>query len=370
MRVDSSSSSFIALANGRQSAAFSGSNLTQLANGSAAAQLGVRPGSVPGSYQPVYETKAKLVKEDITETRDVTRSEAIYEDQAVTETRAVFEDRAVFESRDISATVLEGDRSIASVKSLSQAGIDVGADLALRVGDGSTAVIRFDSKSRITVQTSSGSQSFDFNSGTGSFTKALVAAFESVDGLSASVTDDGRLKLETADAQTLRIADVQNSWYDRSGSPLDALGLDAGTTQAKVVATEQVQVGTERVQVGTETLVTGSMRVKVGEQQIVVGQETVVTGQTTRMEPAKRVLVGLQDSDAPGVGALSILDKLAAGGLPAGYVEALFGILEGHDGQPGEGEVRATYAQSSDEPASTDTALPREDDEQSSALPE
>jgi hypothetical protein len=354
MRVGLETSNLVAIANNRRaSPAAGGTSLTQLANTGAATRMGVRPGSLPGSYQPVYEVKEKRITEAVTETRDITRSEAVYEDRAVTETRAVYADRAVYEDRDIRTTVVEGDRSISGARSLAQAGIDVGADLSVRVGDGATATIEFESKSRITVKVGSKTARFDFDAKPGAFTDAVVAAFNSIEGLSASLTPEGRLKLETRDAQTLRIADVANGWFDWSGSPLDALGLDAGTTRSQVVGSERVQVGTERVQVGTETIITGSTRVQIGERQVVVGQETVVTGTTTRTEPGQRVLVGLQDSTAPGVGSLSLLDKLKGGGLPAGYVEALFGILESHESEPSESEVRAVYAETTDDAEKT-----------------
>ncbi|HEV7417186.1 MAG TPA: hypothetical protein VGN98_13595 [Tianweitania sediminis] len=355
MRVESVKSNLVTLVNQRQvAAAKAGNSLTSLANSGASAQLGIRQGAMPGTYQPIYEKAVKEIREDVTETRDVTRTEAVFEERAITQERAIFAEEAVYEDRELRATTVAGDRSLDSIRSLTQANIETGADLAVRVGDGGYAVITFESRSSISVRDGSGTTRYEFDSNKGSFADAVVAAFDGIEGLSASLDERGQLQLQTDDAQDLRIADVAPSWFNRTGSPLAALGLEAGTTQAQVVGVEKVQVGTRQVQVGTEMVVVGSEQVQVGTRTMVIGQETVVVGTTTRVEPAGRNLVGLTDNDAPGVGSLSLIDKLRGGGLPAGYVEALFGILEGNPASPPSAEeVRTSYAQNADEPRET-----------------
>jgi hypothetical protein len=245
----------------------------------------------------VTETRDVFEDRDITETRDITEEQTLYETRNITETRDItelrdivetqniYETRDVYETIDIHETEVAGTRDLRPYNTLSQAGIDVGAHFSVKVGDGPTAVFRFDQSNRLSVTVSGSTQRFNFTSAAGSMRSAVVDALNSVGGLNASIGADGRLALSTDDAQSLKIAEVANGLLDFSGSPLDNLGLVAGTTNAQVVGQEQVLTGTEQVVVGTEQIV-------IGQESVVIGQETVVTGTETIAVGVEQVVIG------------------------------------------------------------------------------
>ena len=114
-------------------------------------------------------------------------------------------------------------------------------------------------------------------------------ALNSIANLSASITANGKLNLQTSNAQSLTVAEVAGN-----GSPLAELGLTAGTTQASVVGTQQVQVGTEEVVVSQEQYVTGQEQYVTGQEQSVSGQEQYVAGTHQVQVGTEEVVVGTE----------------------------------------------------------------------------
>lgn len=327
-----------------------GLKIASLLNEQAASRLGVVKGKLPGSYEGVYASRERTVEEHVYEKHDivrvdpvyeeraVTETQDVYEQRAVTETRNVYETRAVYEDRAIMGTQVTGTRSLSAFRSASQANIDTGADFSINVGNDPLAVVRFESGSRIAVTVGGSTQRYSYTSADGSFTGALVSALDGIASLSASLTADGKLFLETGNAQSLTIADVANGFLDFSRSPLASLGLAAGTTNASVVGHEQVQTGTEQVLVGTETVTVGTQQVLVGQQTVVTGHEHVQVGETSsvvgtemrhagtakRALEAEMQLVGLKDNGNLGVGRLNLLDGFDLSNLASNPVLALF----------------------------------------------
>ncbi|WDR05157.1 hypothetical protein PSQ90_12770 [Devosia rhodophyticola] len=232
----------------------------------------------------VTEQRAIFGQRDVFETRDVFEERDVFEDRPifetrnVYETRDVFEDRPIYETRDIYETIVDGSRDISSFSNRSASGVDIGADFSVKVGDGSLAVVKFSTNNRIAVTKDGTTTNFNFSTGTGEFGKALVLALDSIEGLDASLSGDGKLGLQTVDAQSLTLASVANGFLDFSGDPFADLGLQAGTTEASVTGTEQVQIGTEQVKIGTEDVLVGTEEVQVGTEQVKIGTEQVKTG--------------------------------------------------------------------------------------------
>lgn len=353
MRIDSGLIQLFA-APGRTHASgvsvFEGLKVASLLNDQAASRLGIVKGKLPGSYEGVYAGRERTVEEDVYEKRDIVRVDPVYEDRAVTEmqdvyeqrdvteTRNVYETRAVYEDRAIEATRVTGTRQLSTFTSPSQANIDIGADFSVKVGNGALAVVKFELGSRIAVTAGGTTQRYSYTSAAGSFSGALVSALDGVADLSASLTADGKLFLETSNAQSLTITDVANGLLDFSRSPLASLGLTAGTTNASVVGHEQVQTGTEQVLVGTETVSFGTEQVLVGQQTVVTGHEQVQVGETSsvvgtemrhagtvkRALEAEMTLVGLKENGNFGVGRLNLLDGFDPSNLASNAVLALF----------------------------------------------
>lgn len=259
----------------------------------------------------VTESRDVFEDRDITETRDITEDRTIYETRDITEmrditelrdileTRDIYETRNVYETRDIRATEVKGGRDLRPYNTLAQAGIDVGADFSIKVGNGSTAVFRFDQSQRLSVTQNGATQRFNFTSAVGSMRAAVVSALSSVNGLNASIDANGRLALSTDNAQSVTISDVANGLLDFSGSPLNNLGLVAGTTHSTVVGqeqvltgTEQVIVGSQQVAVGQESVVVGQETIVIGTEQVAVGTEQIVVGSETVVIGSERVLIG------------------------------------------------------------------------------
>lgn len=334
-----------------------GLKVTSLLNEQAASRLGIVKGKLPGSYEGVYAGRQRTVDEDVYEKHDVVRVDAVYEDRAVTEaqdvyeqravteTRSVYETRALYEDRAIMGTQVTGSRNLSAFRSAAQANIDTGADFSIKVGNDPLAVVKFESGSRIAVTVSGSTQRYSYTSAAGSFRNALVGALDGISNLAASLTTDGKLFLETGNAQSLAIADVANGLLDFSRSPLASLGLTAGTTNASVVGHEQVQTGTEQVLVGTETVTVGTQQVLVGQQTVVTGYEQVQVGETSsvvgtemrhagtvkRALEAEMTLVGLKDNGNFGVGRLNLLDGFDLSKLASNSVLALFRREGGND---------------------------------------
>jgi hypothetical protein len=187
----------------------------------------------------------------------------------------VYETRPVYEQREIRATDVYGTRSLTSYSSFGGAGIDNSANLSIQVGSGSVATVQFKNSTKITVTVDGATQTFSFGANDGTWRTGLVNALNSIANLSAEIAADGTLHLQTANAESLTIADVPNGLLDLSGNPLPSLGLPEGTTESTVVGYEEVQVGTEEVKVGTEQIATGTTQVSLGARSIVVGFERV-----------------------------------------------------------------------------------------------
>lgn len=258
-------------------------------------------------WRPVFETREKFVDRDITEQRsvfeerDVFETRNVYETRDVYETRNIYETRPVYEQQPIYETNVTGTRDLSGYSSVVAAGIDVGADLAVKVGNDSTATVKFTSASQISVTVDGTTTNFTFALTGGDWRNGLLSALSSISGLTADYTSDGKLHLKTSAAQSLTISDLANGPLDFSGSPLGQLGLTAGTTQASVVGynqvqvgTEQVVVGTEQVLVGTEQVLTGTEQVKIGTEQSLVGTENVLIETIRESVGTEEVLVGLE----------------------------------------------------------------------------
>ena len=98
--------------------------------------------------------------------------------------------------------------------------------------------IKFVNATTISVKVNGSVEEFTFGSNDGSFRTGLLDALNSLGGITASYTTDGRLSLEASDGATLTIADIRKA-------PLAKLGLTEGTTNAEVIGYRQVQIGTE-----------------------------------------------------------------------------------------------------------------------------
>lgn len=413
MRIDTS---IAQLTNGRPAVAPQrlSMNLVRAANSHAANRLGIVEGELPGGYRGVFSTGTRKVEDDVFGTRALTRTKNVYEDRPVTETRDVYGMRDITETRDVTETrdivelrdvmgtrdvmmtVVTGTRDLRPYAGTSAAGIANGATFAIAVGDDAGALVKFVSATQITVTRDGQTTQFNHASGGGAYRASLVAALSSIDGLAASQTSDG--KLELVSAETIRIDDgtggsggglladllelvggLLGGLLGQPAGPLAALGLSSGTydpdtlvqqeavvgqeevvvgQQQVVIGQEDVVIGQEEVVVDQETVITGYRQEKVGERDVAVGAERIKTGTETRIEKGERKLVGLT-KDGYGVGYLEILDKLSSGGgLPPGYVDALFGNAgsrAGTDMQGSPWSPSAAYAEA-DSFASRDDA--------------
>ncbi len=228
-------------------------------------------------FTPTFESVARYTTEDVYERRDVIK------------TQDVFETRAVYEEQEVLETKVVGTQDLSEFASVDEAGIERRARFSITVGDGSTAVVKFNSARKITVKVDGVVEEFRFGAKDGSFRFGLQEALNSIEGISASYTDQGKLSIEAADGNTLSIFDVRNS-------PLQQLGLAEGVIDASVVGYQQVQVGTEQVKVGDEEIVTGSETVKVGNKQVLDGYDRELTG-LERVDSASAIIENLLMSD-------------------------------------------------------------------------
>lgn len=255
----------------------------------------------------LFEDRDVVAQRDVLATRDtfamrdIVQQQAVYATRDVYSTRNVYETRAVYTDQAVYDTTLTGTRNLSTFSSISAAGIDIGADLSVKVGTGAAATVKFTQSNKISVTANGTTQDFTFTANDGSFRQALTTALNSISGLSASYTTDGKLKLRTSNAQSLHIADVANGLLDFSRSPLSALGLAAGTTNAVLTGYNRVQTGTETVLTGQEqyvsgqeTYVSGYQNVVTGQEQYVSGQETYVAGTETYVAGTERVKTGTE----------------------------------------------------------------------------
>lgn len=299
----------------------------------------------------VFEEEAIEETRDILAERDIVEERVRYVSRDVTETRDVFEDRAILQTR------LEGTKSLSGAGGITAAGVAVGSSFSVAVGQGSAATIAFTGTTKLTVTQNGTTTEFRFKATDGSFKDALIQGLNTVSGLSAALTTDGRLELKSG-SERLALANVNGS------TALSGLGLQAGTTdpavvgyeriktgtEQVVVGTEQVADGTEQVVVGRETYVAGTEVVRVGSRQVKVGEEEVVTG-TARvkvgtdrvLEGHTREIIALERTGLPSLLAPSS-DKRAAAALPTSIVDMVAGIVKSRDDMFSEAEGRSAYS--------------------------
>ena len=270
------------------------------------------------SFSPSFEFVARSSTEDVFAQKDVI------------ENRDVFETRPVYEDQEILETKIQGSRDLSGFASLSEAGIRRGARFSMTVGDGPLAKVKFVDARKISVKVDGSVQKFTFRSNDGSFRAGLLDALNSIDGLAASYTKDGRLSLETSDGASLTLANMGKS-------PLARLGLREGTIDPEVIGYQQVQVGTERVKVGERTVVVGTETVKVGTKQVADGYD--------------RELTGFARSDLFNVESLTA--KLADDSFtsPSKYAELLFGVV------PAEANANSPFVSSAEAKSAYDATL-------------
>jgi hypothetical protein len=272
-------------------------------------QAAGRPGLSSGvpALRALVDDLELSVERAIYGTVDVFETQPVYETRDVYATRDVYETRPVYEQRDIRATIVTGTRDLSGFARFSHAGIGNGADFSIQVGSGASTTIKFASSTRITATVNGTTTNFNFASSGGEWRAGLLSALNGIADLTAQFTSDGRLELQTSDAQSLTIADVANGFFDFSDSPLASLGLAAGTTQSSVVGTEQVQVGTEEVVVGQEQYVAGQEQVEVGTEQVKVGTEQAEIGTLQLSAGTRAITVGF-DRVAGSGGAVGVDD--------------------------------------------------------------
>jgi hypothetical protein len=244
--------------------------------------------------RPVYETREIFATRDVFEDRDLYEARDVLEARDVFETRDVYEVRPVHEKQPVHETHVYGTRDIDNFAKTRAAGIDLGADLALKVGDAAAADVKFVGNKKISVSVGGSSTDFAFDGNAGSFSAGLLRALNSIADLKAEYTTEGKLHLKTSNSQSLMISEITNGRRDRSESPLDALGLTAGTTKASVVAYREVEVGTERAAVGTERVKVGAEDVVVGTESVKIGTVKVKTGQESYLAGTERVQTGVE----------------------------------------------------------------------------
>ena len=218
------------------------------------------------NFNPVFEFTARYVSRDIVEQRDIVETQDVYE------TRAVHEDQAIY------ATKVDGNRDMNEFSTLAETGIQRRAKFSVKIGDGPKAVVKFIDAGKIKVTISGTTETFLFDPENGGVRDGLQRALNSVDGLEASYTTDGFLRLEVSEDAAVAPADATIELLNRSKSPLVHLGLAQGTTSAEVIGYEQVQVGTEQVKVGEQSTVVGTEEVKVGTEEVIDGYDRVLVG--------------------------------------------------------------------------------------------
>ncbi|HEX2215147.1 MAG TPA: hypothetical protein VHG27_00375 [Xanthobacteraceae bacterium] len=253
----------------------------------------------PVEFHAEHGTQTRYVARDTFGERDVLETRYLHETRDVYETRNIYETQPVYEQQPVYETIVTGSRTLTGFNRFSDAGLGVGSDFQVQVGSGAVAKIKFASNTKVTVTIGSATQEFQFGNSGGQWRAALVAALNTIDGLTATVNTAGALELQTDSAQSLTLSEVPNGFLDFSPTALDKLGLSAGMHEAGIVGYEQVQVGTEEVVVGTEEVLVGTEQVIVGSEQVVVGRETVRTGSEQVQDGMESVLIGFARVHAP-----------------------------------------------------------------------
>lgn len=238
--------------------------------------------------QPIYEDREATTPKTVYKTKDVMGTRPTYE------TRDVFEDQPVYETRDIMGTRVSGNIATAGFGDLGEGDIAVGAGFSVQVGSGQPVTVRFGANNDISVTQGASVTAFNYDGSAGSMSMALLDALGSIDGLDASFDEQGQLQLETQDAQALVIADADTDAQDGAASPLAALGLTAGITEASVIGTEQVQTGTSQIKTGQEQVQTGTEAYVASIKKVAVGIKNVVTGTQKVQIGTQKVATGTQ----------------------------------------------------------------------------
>jgi hypothetical protein len=346
-------------------------DLTNVATQFASSRAGIFRSELPSEYELVFANTARLETREVERTRpvfeqrpieelrpvlawrDIVEEQEIYETRDIVETRPIFEERAIMEAR------VEATKSLSGMSRPSDAGILSGASMTVEVEGSGTASITFGTN-RVTVDQDGVTTEFRFQPNNGSFKSALVEALDSLDGLQASYTEDERLALATSDGRSLSLGDGLVGL-------LSPLGLQAGTTQASEVGTEQVEIGSQDVVVGTEQVLVGTQQVVIGSEQYVAGHEMVVIGteqvqvglesyfetETVEVhgegaaEGLHGEIVGLERSRFYGVAQL--LSGLPASGLTLEQIDMLFGMVADEVPSEPEDTVRIAYREADDE---------------------
>jgi hypothetical protein len=260
--------------------------------------------------------------------RDIYETRPVYETRDVYATRDIYETRPVYEDHDIYATNVSGTRDLSSFGGYANAGISNGSTFTVQVANGPITTIKFKDSKHIEVTVNGSTQSIAFNDKNGEWRSGLVSALNSIANLSAEIASDGSLEMHTANAESVTITPPA----DPNKNPLSSLGLSAGTTDASVVGTEQVQVGTEEVVVGQEEYVAGTEQVQVGTEDVKVGTEQAQTGTIQVSQGARAIVVGF---DRVGRARVDVGENIrnlvaAANTLISGHgVDAARGLVEG-----------------------------------------
>ena len=196
------------------------------------------------------------------------------------------------------ATQVSGTRDLSPYAKSTDAGVSNGSNFWVQVGDGSVTTIKFKDTKHIEVTTNGVTQSIAFDDANGEWRTGLLNALNSVANLSAEFGADGKLSLQTANAEWLTISGPS----DPSKNPLASLGLSAGTTESTVTgyATEEVVVGQEQYVVGQEEYVAGQEQVLVGQEEFFAGFQEVLVG-FEKVEVEGQVAADSSVAGLPGV---------------------------------------------------------------------
>jgi hypothetical protein len=181
---------------------------------------------------------------------------------------AVMTEVPIYEARTVAKSVADGTKSLLSIKEAGQAGIEIGSSFRVQVGNGAGATISFNAGRSISVVSGSTTTKYAYGSGEGEFAATLTKALDAIPGLQATM-ESGELRLETEKSAT------SLTLTDSIASPLESLGLTAGTFSANGTGTEQVQIGTRMAQTGTKQVEVGRSYQRDGDREIVTGTHAV-----------------------------------------------------------------------------------------------
>lgn len=131
------------------------------------------------------------------------------------------------------AASVSGTRDLRSFASPREAGLELGAELTLKVGDGTWVKVQFEASQRISVTKDGMTTFFTYPDAGGTWPDSLVRAFNSIGGgLNASLTSEGKLNLAAEDGQAIEID--SDPWEGLAARPstATALGLDPSLINA------------------------------------------------------------------------------------------------------------------------------------------